>query len=522
MRHRRESSLVFFVLLVATSVLLCGCGGDGGGNGHDGNQTGTISGSVSGTTIIAVDSDGDIVAEDDTTGKASDANGNYPFTLTSIPVGVNVKVYLIHGGFYPVYFDSTGDDLPDTNVFSLGSAVTVNLGFVRTQWGEKGATAIPEKSPTQTEGVSAGTEDRSIPPSVNQPDTTGLSLNKVLSKGFDALEDGWVLRAKGHFEAAESLAGTATSNEADTARFFYALTRIAALGFDTYSDQDPSDMSRLGDILDRVGCDPADTIRANLDPIFCPAPMPNDSPTGREIQDALYNVVRPELEAAITNLEGVSESFNTTWTEPFDGTRVESDYGDVLFFNAAVKAALTSILIQYANDLDADLDATANSADMTIEEFLDDNPSLLTPAVGYADLLNIAEGYTREALDELDAAIIWMDQTETDPQANDFINLADVTPEEIADAHEYLAAAKLCLDGPCTVDDNGTPFETSDDVVLDLSRVFEGVDLSAQLPPFTDDVPGYFPDPTLGGIIVQGVDINEDVDPEDGIPDVLE
>ncbi len=465
-----------------------------------------------------MDSNGDIVASDDTAGKTPDANGAYPFTLTGIPVGVDVKVYLIEFGIYPVYFDSTGGDSPDTNVFSLTSAVTVDLGFLDIHVSGQKGRAIPEKSPTETSGISAGTEDTSIPPGINEPDTTGLSLSKLLSNGLDALKDGSVLRARQYFEAAESLAGTATSNDADTARFYYALTRIAALGFDTYSDGDSSYMNQLGDFLDRLGCDKLDTARASFDGISFPETiMPSNSPSGGELQNFLHNVVRPELEGAIANLVTVSTSFNKRWTEPFDNESVESDYGDVVFFRAIAKSAASVILIQYAYDLDADIDETVNN-DKTIEQFLADNSSFLTLTNGDLDS---AKGYLAGALDDLDAAIVWMDQ-ETDSQHDDLISLADMTTEEIDEARAGIATAKECLDGQCTVDDNDTPSDTADDTIIDPSKFFEGIDLRALLPPFTGDVPGYFPDPTMGGIIVQGIDVNEDIDPADGIPDILQ
>jgi hypothetical protein len=73
------------------------------------------------------------------------------------------------------------------------------------------------------------------------------------------------------------------------------------------------------------------------------------------------------------------------------------------------------------------------------------------------------------------------------------------------------------------VDDNDTPADTSDDVVVDVTGFFQGIDLRALLPPFAgDDVSGLFPDATLAGTIIQGLSLNEDLDPEDGIPDVLQ
>ena len=172
------------VMLVFSLMSIVGCGG-----GDDGvtpqQETGIINGSVSGTTIIAV-VDNEIVASDDTTGKTQDANGNFPFTLTGIPVGENVGIYLIEGGIFPLYFDSDGD--PDTNVFILSSTSTIDLGFVDIDVEGQYGKAIPENNPLDNSNVTSGTENVDIPTILNQPDTTGLTLSQLITKGLDAVD----------------------------------------------------------------------------------------------------------------------------------------------------------------------------------------------------------------------------------------------------------------------------------------------------------------------------------------------
>ncbi len=169
MRAFRKKGFTRYLLLLLFSLTIaitgaCGGGSSGGGGGNN-NQTpppatGTISGSVSGTIIVAVNDSGDIVATDDTTGKTPDANGNYPFTLTEIPTGVNIRVYLITDtGVYPMYFDSDNNTTPDTNVFSLTSAATISLGFVAIT----NQQAIPANDPTDTAEVNAGVENANLP-----------------------------------------------------------------------------------------------------------------------------------------------------------------------------------------------------------------------------------------------------------------------------------------------------------------------------------------------------------------------
>jgi hypothetical protein len=336
------------------------------------------------------------------------------------------------------------------------------------------------------------------------------------------LQDGWGLRAKSYFEAAENLAGSSTSNDADTARFFYALTRVAALGFDTYSDGILSNgLNTLGDILDGFGTPSEDTKRSNLEAFAFPDPLPNNSPTGSDLQDFLKDVVLPELEAAIDNLYAVSQSFNKQWLEPFDHEMVESDYGDVLFFRAAFKGALASIFTESAYALNADIDATVN-IDKTIEQFLNDEPNFLTLAASPSSDLSDAENNLDNGLDDLDAAIVWMDQIELDAQGDDFINLGDSTPDEINQARADIIDAKNSLNGPTSVNDNEDP---SDAFMLNMSVFFAGMDFRDPnlLPPFLgNEASGFFPDPTFNGMFGAGIDLNEDVDPVDGIPDILQ
>ena len=65
-------------------------------------------------------------------------------------------------------------------------------------------------------------------------------------------------------------------------------------------------------------------------------------------------------------------------------------------------------------------------------------------------------------------------------------------------------------------------------VVIDANQFFAGagIDLRELLPEFNGDIAGLFPFPSLGGIIVKGIDINEDTFPSetngDGIPDILQ
>jgi len=348
----------------------------------------------------------------------------------------------------------------------------------------------------------------------------------ALAQGLVALSNGEILKAKKLFESASLAYGSQVFHNADVARFFYALTRAAALWFDMYSDGNPDNgLNTLGDILDAFGFsssgrDPWD-FGGSSDP--CPETLPSTSPTGGDLQAFLYNVVRPEIEGAINSLDMVAQSFSIDWTEPLGSTSVESDYGDVLFFRAIAKGLLALILVQHAYDLDADIDTEANDPANTIESFLGDNPGFLT--LTNASCLSTAKAYLHGGLDDANDAIDWI-QAETDDQSNDLINLMDTTPEEIAEAKELIAYAKAGLDGQYTLDGGDTPSDPRDDTIIDMSKFFAGIDLRSLLPSFVgDNASGLLPYPGLGGILVKlegkdPSDLNKDLD-GDGTADIF-
>jgi hypothetical protein len=326
------------------------------------DPTGEISGIASGATVIAV-VNCEIAASEDTSGRIPDVDGDgdfinesFAFTFTDIPPYRDIRIYLfVEGEIFPLYFDSDGDGNPDTNVFSLTSDTNVSLGFIDINDADQNRRAIPENNPTDGPNVRAGTEDTDFPDCLNHPDTSELTLNQLITEGLDALKDGWVLRAEAYFEDAEDLAGSSTSNDADTARFFYALTRVAVLGLDSYSDDIPDNcLNTLVDILDAFSFPAEDTRSSNFDAIFFVDPLPDNFPDAIDLLSFLNNIVVPELEGAVSNLDTVSEAFNWQWTEPNNNEIVESDYGDVLFFKATFKGALAFIFSQNAFNPDGD------------------------------------------------------------------------------------------------------------------------------------------------------------------------
>lgn len=547
----KEGCLV--ITIIALSLLLSACGGSGGGGDSSVatvTPSATISGAVAGTTIIAIDSKDNIVASDDTADRTAfdvDTDGDgftdaFSFTLGGLPLSENIRIFLItDGSIYPMYFDTNGDGVSDSNVFALNTnaSTTLALGFVDVNvLGEDGR-AIPEINPVSDPDVVAGTAIAAIPPSVNEPTTTGLTVAELNTAGLNALADGWVLGARTYFEAAVTQAGTDTSNDSDTARFFFALVRVAALGFDTLSDGDAALLERLGDVLDRLGA-PQDESRANWNLMSLPDTLPEDSPTGNEYRDFLYSVAGGELSGAMDNLAAISVSFNTDWSEPFiNSATLESDYGDVLFFRSLFGMALATLAIQRSYELDADVDAIDSQNndldpinDVTVESFLDGDLDFLA----LTDTTKLAEAKVTlqmDALVDMNEAIDVI-LSEVDDQNDDLITLVDpsdpladqvVQEQELRDFQTRIAEVQNSIANGATSIGNSNP------ATLDLKQFFDvGVDFRDpnRLPQFTgNDISGLFPDPTFNSVVLSP-DLNEDLlnangmPGPDGIPDIVQ
>lgn len=516
MRRRFFVGIIFFSFL----ILLTGCSSGGGDTafGLFGGDTSvaagnaTISGEVSGTVIVAINESNAEVA------RVTAAGTPKTFTFT-VPTGHTYRIFLIENEdtldqkIFALYNNATG-----TNCFAISSSVTIiNFGYIDTTNGVK---AIPTYDPLLVSGVSSIGENKSIPEIVlSGPPPTG-TLSDLVGNGLALLKQGSVFKAKAYFKAAVTNYPDDNTNNGDTARFFYAVTRLA--GVNPYSDGNSTGtLNSIGDILDRMGINNSDRNSYNYiiseskitSPI--PQPLPDNYPTGNEMQIFLYNVIRPELEGALANLNGVQNEFEKQWANPIDSKYYKSDYADVLLLKAAIKGALAGIYIQYTYNLDVDIDLEFNKYKTnTVQSFLGDNGNFLKLLTGdYSTLQSTAKTYLSEAADHLTAAI---NKIQTRNTADYLVNLKEMTSDEFNDTKTKLAAAKSSLSGSSIIGDyNGT------DVAINLLPFFGGLDLRNLLPPVTGNTAGFFPDATMGGIIVEGFLPNEDLN-SNGIPDILE
>lgn len=404
-------------------------------------------------------------------------------------------------------------------------------------------------------------EDGSLAPVSNT-----ATLRSFLDKGYAALSKAAaqgttddLLAAVKNFNAAAALVGIdtdATQNHKDSALFFSAFSRVMALA-NPYSDLTDNGFNNLGDILDAFGVGD-NSLRTSFGLISLPEtcvdivgttdpmtglpyqectmnPLPSDAPTSGEMQQFLFAKLGSELQAAIGQFDQVSQGFrNIEWGDPADGAITEFDYADVLFLKGVAKGMLGQLHMQQAYDLDMDIaaeEAASAAGERTPVDFLADHPTL--GKLKEAAKLATAKTYIGGAITDFQAVIAAI-EAEKDggaSQQDDFISFytescgwnnaafqwecvydAEQAAAELALAKQDLADAKSALSGQLTL---------TGGQVVDIPKFFTGIDLRSKLPAFTGEMPGMFPDPTMGGVLVSGFALNQDLD-GDGHPDIID
>ena len=321
-------------------------------------------------------------------------------------------------------------------------------------------------------------------------------------------------------------------------------------------------MNTFGDVLDAIGVPAESTTRDWSDLIEppqtcvdytspfpytdCTPNLPATSPTSGEIKTLLDSKLNVQLDLTIADLNNIPAGFSYNFTDPQTLEVINFDYGDVLALTAAAHGVKAEMAIAMAYDLNLDIDATINgNGPANVQAFLDANPTLGTlDATRYATELTQAKGDLLLSLNKLNEAIDAIEAEGTDPgqQEGEFINLissywdcipvgspsclwteVNNTTEEIANFRDGISKALIGLNGEVTIDDNDTPTITSDDTIIDPSKFFAGISFRSLLPGFTgDNASSLFPDPSMGGVLVQTPEnINQDFD-GNGAADLLE
>ena len=354
---------------------------------------------------------------------------------------------------------------------------------------------------------------------VDQADT--LTSKELTGEGFDSLNaqtSQGVLKAKSYFKLAD------LKSSDNSTKFLRAASGVAAIGFDLEMDGSTGELKDLGDVVEALG---GTTVTGAWDQmeIILPEELPESTPDVQEFLDFYEDVVVVEIEAALSLLDDITTAFNYAWVEPISNNTVESDYGDVLFGKALLKANLGFYYFLKAYNLELaydDISPLVNEQ-TTVEQFLNANASLLT--LGSRDSIDKSKSYFVQAADDLLEAINWMEM-EADVQDDDLVSLSDMSNEDINDAKEIITGVRDSIEnGQIITIDNDEEAGFGTRIVLE--PLFDGLNLRALLPEFTgNNAVGFLPDPTFGGILesIEGADpvvLNNDVDGS-GTADIFE
>ena len=303
--------------------------------------------------------------------------------------------------------------------------------------------------------------------------------------GLDALKAGDMREANNAFRQATMDDPTDT-----TAGLYHAVTRIATKAIDSPQLRELARRSGMS-----LGGDASDVCLVDF-PL--PEEIPSGAPQTAEIFNALRDVLVPEIDAALTTLNGLPASVEV----PFvlgnlpsclsmlaDGFVVEIDRSDVQVLTATLQAIRGMLEILAAYDVDVGLQALKTP---TLQEILAAEPTPL-PLVSSARLSS-ARTFFDQALASASQAISSV-LAETDSQADDVLV---ITPGDVADAQTIKRVLDLVRQslGETTV--LPTDIGLDDPERLNLSVLFSG--RIGALQPLLLAPGGTFSDPTFGGI----------------------
>jgi hypothetical protein len=394
------------------------------------------------------------------------------------------------------------------------------------------------------------------------------------------------LKAFDHWSTAASLIptdGSATAADKNRARFFGALARVLVLAR-PYSDLVSNNgLNDFGDILDGFGLGGTPFQRSNLETLDMTAyslkeecgwrlyyngysyyqqwectwavrkdlkPFSPDSPRGQDLQEFLASHVKAGLDGALTLLNAIDDL--AVQLHSPGGKVTEIDLTDAVLVKAIANGMAAWIEVQRAYDLDLDIDEFRTNVEVRDK---DGNQTYLPgPALSeypfFGRLISAASlpgarTYAIEAVKAYRDALAKLG-AETDDQSDDLFTMTDQTctcvpsgpscymscttiynpAQKLADEDHNASLVQGLLEasGNYTFD-RGT-VDTSDDITVNPSVFFAGVDLRSFIPTTFNagrrDRPGMLPDPTFGGILVSSpLDLTADKD-GDGSPDFFD
>lgn len=197
-------NIVIFILSgLFFAGIMFGCGSSSDSSGGESSPAppanATITGTVSGTVVVAIDKNDNEVDRNTATGNPK------TFTLSLPPRG-DYRFYFIENEgtsserVFPLYQGAT-------NLFTISSAAAVDLGFVDTSTG----VAVPANNPLDVSGVSSGGKNIAAPPEISLLNTWNITNEGT----FDVGEERLTFYLNGKFAIGSnegSISGTYTVN----------------------------------------------------------------------------------------------------------------------------------------------------------------------------------------------------------------------------------------------------------------------------------------------------------------------
>ena len=325
-----------------------------------------------------------------------------------------------------------------------------------------------------------------------QQSQQNFAIAGVAGGGSEGVRAGLVALKAGDMREANTAFRQATiADPTDTtAGLYHAVTRIATKALDTPELRELARRSGMS-----LGGDASDVCRVDF-PL--PEEIPSGAPQTAEIFNALRDVLAPEIDAALTTLNGLPASVEV----PFvlgnlpsclsmlaDGFVVEIDRSDVQILTATLQTIRGLLEILAAYDVDVGLQALKTP---TLQDILAVEPTTF-PLVSNTHLSS-AQTFFNQALASASQAISSV-LAETDSQEDDVLV---ITPGDVADAQRTKRVLDLVRQslGETTV--LPTDIGLDDPERLNLNLLFSG--RIGALRPLLLAPGGTFSDPTFGGM----------------------
>ena len=310
-------------------------------------------------------------------------------------------------------------------------------------------------------------------------------VSEGVRTGLVALKSGNIRDANNAFRQA-----TIDNPAEATAGLYHAMTRIATKAVDSPQLRELARRSGVS-----LGSDASDVCLVDF-PL--PEEIPSGAPQTAEIFNALRDVLVPEIDAALTTLNGLPTSIEVPFvlgnlpsclsmlTNDF---AVEIDRSDVQILTATLQAIRGMLEFLAAYDVDVGLQALKTP---TLQEILAAEPTTF-PLVS-STRLSSARTFFNRALESASQAISLV-LAETDSQEDDVLV---ITPGDVADAQRTKRILDLVRQSLGETVVLPTDIGLDDPERLNLNILFSG--RIGALRPLLLAPGGTFSDPTFGGI----------------------